>query len=65
MISEFAAKLPEAEATMSRLNFSGLLSNGKSDWAVVGEGGNGTGDAVARLTVPGADNLYEDVPCSV
>ncbi|MBL8475421.1 MAG: ABC transporter permease [Methyloversatilis sp.] len=38
MISEFAAKLPEAEATMSRLNFSGLLSNGKSDWAVVGEG---------------------------
>lgn len=38
VISDFAAKLPEAEETMSRLNFSGLLSNGKSDWAVVGEG---------------------------
>lgn len=38
MISEFASKLPEAESSMSRLNFSGLLSNGKSDWAIVGEG---------------------------
>lgn len=37
-ISEFIGKMPEAKAVMQRLQFSGLLNNGKADWAVIGEG---------------------------
>jgi putative ABC transport system permease protein len=32
------AALPEADDVMQRLNFSGLLTNGRSDLAIVGEG---------------------------
>jgi putative ABC transport system permease protein len=37
-ISDFIAKMPEAKSVMRRLQFSGLLNNGRADWAVVGEG---------------------------
>jgi putative ABC transport system permease protein len=32
------AALPEVAEVMSRIAFSGLLNNGRSDWAIVGEG---------------------------
>jgi putative ABC transport system permease protein len=31
-------KLPQVQDVMARISFSGLLSNGRSDWPVVGEG---------------------------
>jgi putative ABC transport system permease protein len=37
-IADFIARMPEAKAVMRRLQFSGLLNNGKADWAVIGEG---------------------------
>lgn len=30
--------LPQVEDVMERINFSGLISNGRSDWPIVGEG---------------------------
>jgi putative ABC transport system permease protein len=38
LIADFVARMPEAKTVMRRLQFSGLLNNGKADWAVVGEG---------------------------
>jgi putative ABC transport system permease protein len=32
------AKMPEVDAVMARIAFSGLLNNGRADWAVVGVG---------------------------
>src|SRR5258706_882332 len=29
---------PEVDDVMARINFSGLISNGRSDWPIVGEG---------------------------
>lgn len=37
-VAEFAARMPEADAVLQRVNFTGLLNNGKADWAVMGEG---------------------------
>ena len=37
-ILDVASKLPEFEEGMSRLNFSAVINNGRSDFAVVGEG---------------------------
>lgn len=37
-VKQLAADLPEVEDTMARLGFSGLLSNGRTDLAIVGEG---------------------------
>jgi putative ABC transport system permease protein len=37
-IARFAAKMPEADSVLQRIRFSGLLNNGKADWAIVGEG---------------------------
>jgi putative ABC transport system permease protein len=37
-IKEVIAALPETEDVMGRLSFSGLLTNGRSDLAIVGEG---------------------------
>ena len=31
-------EIPEIDEVMARINFSGLLNNGRSDWAIVGEG---------------------------
>lgn len=31
-------KQPEVEEVMSRVNFSGLVSNGRNDWPIIGEG---------------------------
>lgn len=33
-----AAGLPEVDDVLARVNFSGLLNNGKTDWPIVGEG---------------------------
>ena len=32
------AQMPEVEQVMARLAFTGLLNNGRTDWAIVGEG---------------------------
>ena len=37
-IAEFAARMPEADTVLQRVSFTGLLNNGKADWAVMGEG---------------------------
>jgi putative ABC transport system permease protein len=37
-LAERVAGLPEADDVMGRLSFSGLLTNGRSDYAIVGEG---------------------------
>src|SRR5678815_3811670 len=37
-VSELLKKLPEIEDVMARINFSGLISNGRSDWPIIGEG---------------------------
>src|SRR6476619_5269980 len=31
-------KSPEVQDVLSRVNFSGLISNGRSDWPVIGDG---------------------------
>lgn len=38
LIADFIGRMPEAKTVMRRLQFSGLLNNGKADWAVIGEG---------------------------
>lgn len=38
VIADFIARMPEAKTVMRRLQFSGLLNNGRADWAVIGEG---------------------------
>jgi putative ABC transport system permease protein len=37
-IARFAAKMPEADTVLQRIRFTGLLNNGKADWAIMGEG---------------------------
>jgi putative ABC transport system permease protein len=37
-LAERVAGLPETDEVMGRLSFSGLLTNGRSDYAIVGEG---------------------------
>lgn len=37
-IADFAARMPEADTVLQRVSFTGLLNNGKADWAVMGEG---------------------------
>ncbi len=39
--------LPQVDEVMGRINFSGLISNGRSDWPIIGEGGEP--DKEARL----------------
>lgn len=38
VLADFVSGMPEAKTVMRRLQFSGLLNNGKADWAVIGEG---------------------------
>lgn len=37
-ILDIARKLPDVDEGMSRLNFSGVINNGRADFAIVGEG---------------------------
>ncbi|WP_018412966.1 ABC transporter permease [Methyloversatilis thermotolerans] len=37
-IVDFVARMPEVDITLQRVSFSGLLNNGKADWAIIGEG---------------------------
>jgi putative ABC transport system permease protein len=37
-VKRLVLKLPQVQDVMARISFSGLLSNGRSDWPVVGEG---------------------------
>ncbi len=37
-VARFAAKMPEADTVLQRIRFTGLLNNGKADWAIMGEG---------------------------
>ena len=37
-ISKPLREIPEIDDVMARISFSGLLNNGRSDWAIVGEG---------------------------
>lgn len=37
-ILDIARKMPDVEEGMSRLNFSGVINNGRADFAIVGEG---------------------------
>jgi len=37
-VTRLLAKQPEIEDVMARLNFSGLINNGRSDWPIIGEG---------------------------
>lgn len=37
-LQQTVAALPEVDEVMARVAFSGLLNNGRSDWAIVGEG---------------------------
>lgn len=34
----YLTQLPQTEVVMQRINFSGLISNGKTDWPIVGDG---------------------------
>ena len=45
-ISQSLMKLPRVDDVMARVNFFGLLSNGRSDWPIVGEGGEPDKEAV-------------------
>lgn len=38
VLQQSLAKLPQVDDVMLRINFSGLLSNGRSDWPIIGEG---------------------------
>ena len=38
LIIESITKLAEVKDVLSRINFSGLISNGRSDWPIIGEG---------------------------
>lgn len=37
-IVDFVSRMPEVDITLQRVSFSGLLNNGKADWAIIGEG---------------------------
>jgi len=37
-IMQLLLKMPQVDDVMARINFSGLLSNGRSDWPIIGEG---------------------------
>lgn len=37
LIAQISA-MPEVDAVMARINFSGLLNNGRTDWPIIGEG---------------------------
>ena len=37
-VTQLLMKLPQVDDVMARINFSGLISNGRSDWPIIGEG---------------------------
>ncbi len=37
-VTQLLLKLPQVDDVMARINFSGLISNGRSDWPIIGEG---------------------------
>jgi len=61
LIKQRCAALPGVAGVMARLNFSGLLSNGRSDLAIIGDGIEAAGEAAlgSRLNIIAGRQLGE------